>query len=107
MTAGAKTFRRGSTRADSRMPQGKTGSSRRAAPWTEVWPHLDRALELDSPARAFLLAELEDQQPEMARSVSALLAEIERLNASGFMLNPPLWQAEDLASAVALGGKGA
>jgi serine/threonine-protein kinase len=72
------------------------------APRTEVEALFDRALELDQQARDALLSELDKQQPHVARGVRTLLAEIEAVNAAGFLLDRPPWQA-DLAPGDTLG----
>jgi len=75
------------------MPDDTVASNPRTVPWTIVESHLDEVLELDPEARENMLAELGKREPKAAQGVRTLLAEIEALNASGFLVGP-FWQAE-------------
>ena len=47
--------------------------------WQEISRHVDEALELEAPARALWLAQLDSRAPAIAAAVRALLAESELL----------------------------
>src|SRR5689334_4523536 len=77
-----------------------------AATWREVESFLETALELPSNERAHWLAALAHTRPDMARTIAELLDERDRLDARGFLSNPPL-RSGDLpaSSAGSLAGR--
>lgn len=83
------------------MSYGETGGSVHSAmPWTKVELHFDQALELDPQARECMLTELQKQQPQVVHDVRMLLAEIEELNAAGFLIESPPCAAQELLPTV-------
>jgi tetratricopeptide (TPR) repeat protein len=66
--------------------------------WNQIAPYLDQALELEPVALERWLAGVSEKQPTLANLVRRRLAELEELNAQGFMCEPPDGSA-DLASA--------
>jgi tetratricopeptide (TPR) repeat protein len=64
--------------------------------WREVSPYLDKALELDSPARESWLADLEQEQPEIARELRELLKLHAAVQKSGFLERSVLSSDESL-----------
>lgn len=66
--------------------------------WRSLAPHLDRALDLEEPARAAYLHTLDSENPELAAQVAALLDEHDALAKAGFMDQPA---ASPLASGLA------
>jgi len=57
--------------------------------WQEISRHVDEALELEAPARALWLAELDSRAPTIAAAVRALLAESELLADSSLLSGDP------------------
>src|SRR5262245_28824963 len=56
--------------------------------WPSLSPLLDRALDLDPPARDEMIARLERESPELADALRHLLTDHERLLASTFLEQP-------------------
>ena len=67
--------------------------------WHVVSRHLERALALDEPGRAILLAALEQQDSEIAGELKALLAEQRAIAAERFLEEGPRLPIERLALA--------
>ncbi|MEO7732576.1 MAG: serine/threonine-protein kinase [Kofleriaceae bacterium] len=58
--------------------------------WQVLAPYLDRAFDLDEPARAAWLAALHDDEPAIAAELAALLAQHRALDAEGFLAGAPV-----------------
>jgi serine/threonine-protein kinase len=58
--------------------------------WPRIEPMLEQALDLDPAAREPWLQELASREPNIARSVRALIAERDELSQHGFLSNPPI-----------------
>jgi hypothetical protein len=58
--------------------------------WHRLSPLLDRALDLDQPARNELVATIRGQDPVLAAALEQLLSEHQRVLASAFLETPPL-----------------
>jgi serine/threonine protein kinase len=58
--------------------------------WRLIEPYLDGALDLDPAQRERWLSDLATKDPEVASTVRSLLAELEVLDASGFLANSVL-----------------
>ena len=63
--------------------------------WSEIQPHLDRALELDGEDREAFLTELARTQPRIVQSIRELIAERAQLDADGFLAQPILTHGQD------------
>jgi len=68
--------------------------------WTDIEPYFDRALQLDAPACATWLGELDERRPDIAKAVRTLLAQREALNAAGFLEGSAFAGVENLAPAL-------
>jgi eukaryotic-like serine/threonine-protein kinase len=72
--------------------------------WLRASGHLDRVLELPPQAQAVCLAALQEEDPESAADVAALLDEHRRLTAEGFLDSaPPIQPREAQLAGVAIG----
>jgi serine/threonine-protein kinase len=60
------------------------------AQWLTLSPLFDRALDLEPEPRSALLETVRADHPELAEALEGLLAEHERVLASGFLETPPL-----------------
>jgi hypothetical protein len=57
--------------------------------WSELSPLLDQALELSGEERAAWLQALRTMRPEVAAELQTLLAELQSLDAEGFLEGDP------------------
>lgn len=57
--------------------------------WLALSPLLDRALDLEPPARQALLASTAEHAPDVAAALERILAEHDRVLSSGFLEEPP------------------
>ena len=69
-----------------------------AEQWKRVSAHLDRALELDGPAREVWISELERQDAEIGRQLRELLETHDANSAAAFLEYSPLSEAADYRS---------
>jgi eukaryotic-like serine/threonine-protein kinase len=72
-----------------------------ATPWKDLEPHIDKAFELTPEECAQWLARLDTTEPALARDLRQVLAERDRIKASGFLEHSPMPpdEAADLAGA--------
>jgi len=75
-------------------------TDRKDLPWTEIEPYFDRALQMDDQSCTTWLGELQEQHPDVAKAVRALLAQRAALNAAGFLEGSAFAGAENLAPAL-------
>jgi serine/threonine protein kinase len=68
--------------------------------WTDIEPYFDRALQLDEAACTTWLGELDEQRPDVAKAVRALLAQRAALNAEGFLEGGAFAGVENVAPAL-------
>ena len=66
--------------------------------WNRIVPYLDQALDLDADQVDRWLDDLQNTQPEIAAMVQTLLAELDMLNAIGFLATPIVDITEVVAS---------
>jgi len=67
--------------------------------WQLLGPYLDRAFDLDEPARSTWLAALREEEPTVAADLEALLAQHRALDARGFLAETPVLRATPAVSA--------
>src|SRR5689334_20426108 len=66
-----------------------------ASTWGRIAPHLDRVLELEPDERETWIAALTATDPDVARDLRAMLAELDALDARGFLSRSQLEGADD------------